>query len=129
MIIRFATLIVAMALPATALCQAGGITLNLENENPLSKWGRWTYLSQEGNNYAFQLSQDRAKLPLMAHWSTGHWILKLNKDMLSNRHDLLLGLKINEDYLGTTSVGCMSNNAKSGLGDALCGIQLDLNLR
>lgn len=125
---QFAALILACTLPVAAFSQAGGITLNLENENPLSKWGRWTYLSQEGLNYSLNLSQDRNKMPLTANWGTGDWVFKLNKDVLSDRHDLFFGLKVNEADLGVTSVGCMSNRSSS-LTDALCGVQLDLNLR
>ncbi|MDX1669053.1 MAG: hypothetical protein R3194_06535 [Limnobacter sp.] len=125
---KLATLILACAFPVAAFSQAGGITLNLKQENPLSKWGRWTYLSQEGLNYSLNLSQDRNKLPLTANWASGDWMFKLNKDMLSDRHDLFFGLKVNEADLGVTSVGCMSNGSSS-ITDALCGVQLDLNLQ
>lgn len=125
---RALTIIGLMIAPLAAQAQASGVTLNLDNENPLSKWGRWTYLSQEGSNYSFNLSQNRNRMPLMAQWGKGDWMFKLNKDMLSDRHDLFFGLRLSEAYLGTTSIGCMSNSSRGGLGSALCGVQLDMNL-
>ena len=115
------------ATPAQA--NGTGVTLNLDDQNPLSKWGRWTYMEQTSNNYGFRLSQDRGRMPLNAEWREGKWVFKLNKDMLSDRHDLFFGIRLSEGQGQTTSVGCMSNSKKSGYGTALCGVQLDLNLR
>lgn len=124
-VIAFAPLCGAMNVHA----QANGVTLDLNDQNPLSKWGRWTYFEQGGQNYGLRLGQDRGRAPLTAHWREGNWVFKLNKDMLSDRHDLFFGLRLSEDQLQTTSLGCMSNSKKSGFGTALCGVQLDVNLK
>ena len=115
--------------PLSALAQAGSVTLNLEDKNPLSKWGRWTYFEQGGQGYGLRLGQDRGRMPLTAHWREGNFVFKLNKDVLSDRHDLFFGLRISEDQLQTTSLGCMSNSNKNGYGTALCGLQLDVHLK
>lgn len=112
-----------------AQAQNTGVTLNLDEQNPLSKWGRWSYFDQTGSNYSLKLNQDRGRMPLQAQWKEGNWMFKLNKDVLSERHDLFFGLRVAEDPHLTTSVGCMSNSKKSGYGTALCGLQLDLKLR
>ena len=124
-IIALAPLCAAMNVHA----QANGVTLDLNDQSPLSKWGRWTYFEQGGQNYGLRLGQDRGRAPLTAHWREGNWVFKLNKDMLSDRHDLFFGLRLSEDQLQTTSLGCMSNSKKSGFGTALCGVQLDVNLK
>lgn len=115
--------------PLVSSAQAGGVSLNLDQESPLSKWGRWTYLEEGTANYGFKLSQNRNRMPLTANWRHGDWVFKLNKDMMSDRHDLFFGLRISEDQLQTTSLGCMSNRSKNGFGSALCGVQLDMNLK
>lgn len=115
--------------PLPALAQASGLTLNLDDESPLSKWGRWTYFDQNGSGYSFKLHQDRTRMPLTANWREGNWVFKLNKDVLTDRHDLFFGLRLSEDQLQTTSLGCMSNSKKNGFGTAMCGVQLDLNLK
>lgn len=109
--------------------QANGVSLDLNEQSPLSKWGRWTYFDQSGQNYSFKLNQERNRMPLRAHWRDGNWVFKLNKDVLSDRHDLFFGMRLSEDPLQTTSLGCMSNSKKNGLGSALCGVQLDMKLR
>lgn len=111
-----------------AYAQASGVTLDLDEQNPLSKWGRWSYFDQNGSNYSLKLNQDRGRMPLLAHWREGDWVFKLNKDVLSDRHDLFFGLRVSEDSHLTTSLGCMSNSKKNGYGTALCGVQLDLKL-
>ncbi len=125
---KFFPLLTLSLMPLAASAQADGITLDLESQSPLSKWGRWTYIDHESKNYAVSLSQNRNKIPFEARWSQGDWIFKLNKDMLSKRHDLFFGLKISEANAGTTSIGCMSNSGKNGSGSALCGVQLDLHI-
>jgi hypothetical protein len=125
-----ATLITLLStIPTYATAKGTGVTLNLDDRNPLSKWGRWTYLEQNGNNYGIRLGQDRGRMPLNAEWREGKWVFKLNKDMLSDRHDLFFGIRLSESQEQTTSIGCMSNSKSNGYGTALCGVQLDLNLR
>lgn len=123
---KLITLITLVLTPFAATAQADGITLDLKSESPLSKWGRWTYVDHEGKDYTVSLAQNRNKMPFKASWSQGDWVFKLNKDMLSSRHDLFFGLKISEVNAGTTSIGCMSNSRKHG--NAMCGVQLDLNI-
>lgn len=115
--------------PLLVHAQANGVSLKLDDQNPLSKWGRWTYFEQGAQNYSFKLSQNRNRMPLTAHWREGNFIFKLNKDVLSDRHDLFFGLRISEDQMQTTSLGCMSNSSRGGVGRALCGVQLDMNLQ
>lgn len=129
--VKFKCYCVASALALTnslVQAQATGVTLDLDEQNPLSKWGRWSYFDQSGSNYSLKLNQDRGRMPLLANWREGNWMFKLNKDMLSDRHDLFFGLRMTEDQRLTTSLGCMSNSKKNGFGTALCGVQLDLKL-
>jgi hypothetical protein len=115
--------------PLIACAQAGGVTLNLDDKNPLSKWGRWTYFDQSASDYGIKLSQNRNRMPLIAHWREGNLVFKFNKDMLSDSQDLFFGLRVSENKTQTTSLGCMSNTNRHGDGSSLCGVQLDMNLK
>jgi len=113
-----------------ASAQANGVTLDLDDHNPLSKWGRWTYLDYQEKGFGFNLSQNRNRVPLSVNWRSGDWVFKLNKDAISDRHDLFFGLRLSEDQLATTSLGCMSNHRKlGGYKGPMCGVQLDVNLK
>lgn len=116
--------------PFVAHAQAHGLTLDLDDQNPLSKWGRWTYLDYQDKGIGLNLSQNRNRLPLMAHWQKGDLVFKWNRDVMSSDHDLFFGLRLREDQLATTSLGCMSNGHKSAAYKGpLCGVQLDVNLK
>lgn len=118
------------ALPLLAHAQAGGIYFNLEDQSPLSKWGRWTNFDKTTGGFGLRLGGDKlSRAPVTAQWQEGNFVFKLSKDALSERHDLFFGLKVSQNTLQTTSLGCMSNSNRNGYGDALCGVQLDLNLR
>lgn len=117
-------------MPTLASAQAGGVTLSIETQNPLSKWGRWTTLENSNLGYGFKINQDRNKLFNRANWETGDWVFKLNRDEGSKRPDLFFGLKVSENNLQTTSLGCMSNSGSATrYSSTLCGVQLDMNLK
>lgn len=126
-----AILVSALAVaPTVSQAQANGISLNLDEQSSFSKWGRWTYFDQYGSGYGLKIQQDRAKIPLTANWRQGDWVFKLNKDLNSEQHDLFFGLRISEDKLQTTSLGCMSKNKKNeSFSKSMCGLTLDVNLR
>lgn len=117
-------------MPALASAQAGGVTLNLDSQSPLSKWGRWTSAENGGLGYGFKLGQDRSRAPMNAQWGTGDWVFKLSRDEGSKRPDLFFGLKVSENQLQTTSLGCMSDSGSATrYSSTLCGVQLDMNLQ
>ena len=116
--------------PVLANAQAGGVSLNIDNQNPLSKWGRWTSAENGGLGYGFKLGQERMKAPVSAQWSTGDLIFKLSREDDSKYPDLFFGLKVSENQLQTTSLGCMSNSGSATrYSSTLCGVQLDMNLQ
>lgn len=125
-----ALLCVCMAMaPLVASAQAGGVTLNIDNQNPLSKWGRWTSAENGGLGYGFRLGQDRNKAPMGAQWGTGDWVFKLSREEGNKYPDLFFGLTVSENQLQTTSLGCMSNSGSATrYSSTLCGVQLDMNL-
>ena len=117
-------------LPTLASAQAGGVTLNIDNQSPLSKWGRWTSAENGGLGYGFKLGQDRYRAPMGAQWGTGDWVFKLSREEGSKYPDLFFGLKVSESQLQTTSLGCMSNSGSATrYSSTLCGVQLDMNLQ
>jgi hypothetical protein len=117
-------------LPMLASAQAGGVTLNIDSQNPLSKWGRWTSTDNTNLGYGFKLGQDNLKAPLGARWSSGDWIFKLSRSESSTRPDLFFGLKVSENQLQTTSLGCMSDSGSTvQFRSTLCGVQLDMNIQ
>lgn len=116
-------------IPFVAHAQAGGVSLNLENQSPLSKWGRWTSAEQGGLGYGFKSGTERSKSPFAAQWREGDWVFKLSQGNESTRPDLFFGLKVSENQLQTTSLGCMRNSGNaSRYSSTLCGVQLDMNL-
>ncbi|WP_138517232.1 hypothetical protein [Limnobacter alexandrii] len=116
--------------PALASAQAGGVTLNIDGQSPLSKWGRWTSAENGGLGYGFRLGQDRSKAPMGAQWGTGDWVFKLSREEGNRYPDLFFGLKVSENQLQTTSLGCMSNSGSATrYSSTLCGVQLDMNLQ
>ena len=116
-------------MPALASAQAGGVTLDLDGQNPLSKWGRWTNAENGGLGYGFKLGADRKAQP-GAQWGTGDWVFKLSRDEGNKHPDLFFGLKVSESQLQTTSLGCMSNSGSATrYSSTLCGVQLDMNLQ
>lgn len=116
--------------PALASAQAGGVSLNIDGQNPLSKWGRWTSAENGGLGYGFKLGQERNKNPIAAQWGTGDWVFKLNREEGNKHPDLFFGLKVSENQLQTTSLGCMSNSGSATrYSSTLCGVQLDMNLQ
>ncbi|MAZ10647.1 MAG: hypothetical protein V7542_01440 [Limnobacter sp.] len=116
--------------PTLASAQAGGVTLNIDGQNPLSKWGRWTSSENGGLGYGFRLNQDRNKAPMSAQWGTGDWVFKLSREEGNKYPDLFFGLKVSENQLQTTSLGCMSNSGSATrYSSTLCGVQLDMNLQ
>lgn len=116
-------------LPLVAQAQAGGVTLNLDNQSPLSKWGRWTSTETGGLGYGFRLNNERNRSPMAAGWSQGDFVFKLSRENSAAMPDLFFGLKVSESQLQTTSLGCMSNSASATrYSSTLCGVQLDLNL-
>jgi hypothetical protein len=123
-------------LPTLASAQAGGVTLNIDGQSPLSKWGRWTAAENGGLGYGFRLNQDRGRAPMSAQWSSGDWVFKLSREEGSKRPDLFFGLKVSENQLQTTSLGCMSDSGGAAVGrntnrngSTLCGVQLDMHLQ
>lgn len=125
-----------MLMPALAWAQAGGVTLNIDNQSPLSKWGRWTSTENGGLGYGFRANADRNRSAPTGQWGTGDWVFKLSREEGGKRPDLFFGLKVSENQLQTTSLGCMSNGggapARGGntrYSSTLCGVQLDLNLQ
>lgn len=117
--------------PFVANAQAGGVSLSIDNQNPLSKWGRWT--STESNGFGsgsgFKLGQDHDRAPMAAQWGTGDWVFKLSREEGGKRPDLFFGLKVSESQLQTTSLGCMSDSGSATrYSSTLCGVQLDMNL-
>ncbi|MCQ8895136.1 hypothetical protein NQT62_01630 [Limnobacter humi] len=121
----------SLACSTLAHAQAGtGLTLNLDDKNPLSQWGRWTYIDQSGPGWGLKLNQDRGHIPLTANWRQGDWVFKLSKDALNDQHDLFFGLRLSEDALQSTSLGCMSNRKKNSLyATEMCGVRMDVNLK
>ncbi len=117
--------------PLIAQAQAGGVTLSLDNQNPLSKWGRWTSTDTGGLGYGFRLNNERNRSPMAAGWSQGDFVFKLSREQNSSAMpDLFFGLKVSESQLQTTSLGCMSNSGSATrYSSTLCGVQLDMNLR
>ena len=116
-------------IPLVAQAQAGGVSLSLDNQNPLSKWGRWTSTDTGGLGYGFRLNNERNKSPMAAGWSQGDFVFKLSREQSNGMPDLFFGLKVSENQLQTTSLGCMSNSASATrYSSTLCGVQLDMNL-
>ncbi len=117
-------------MPLAAQAQAGGVSLSLDNQSPLSKWGRWTSADTGGLGYGFRLNSERSKTPMAAGWSQGDFVFKLSREQNSTMPDLFFGLKVSESQLQTTSLGCMSNSASATrYSSTLCGVQLDKNLQ
>lgn len=123
---RFLALICIAIAPLAVQAQAGGLTLSLDNESPLSRWGRWT--STEPSLYGFRVGVSRNMAPT-AQWQEGNFVFKLSRDPYNDRNDLFFGLKILESQAQTTSLGCMSHSENRGYGKTTCGVQWDLNLR
>jgi len=119
-----------LALASTASwSQANGITLDLEEQSPLSKWGRWTS-GTEKLDKSLHSGKNKSSAGFMG-FHANDLVFKMNRDNVADQNDLFFGLRVREDAIGTTALGCMSSNRKTynkTATSSLCGVQLDVKL-